>query len=53
MLSAAIAVNALAKIYVEVDGKQSADSPLVGVSSSYFRTAAWHVGAIHEVKHRD
>jgi len=26
--------------------------PLVGMSPSYFRTAAWHVGAIHEVKHR-
>ena len=24
-----------------------------GMSSSYFRTATWHVGAIHEVKHRD
>src|ERR1017187_530968 len=24
-----------------------------GMSSSYFRTASWHVGAIHEVKHRD
>jgi hypothetical protein len=26
---------------------------MTGMSSSYFRTGAWHVGAIHEVKHRD